>query len=213
MNIEILPGILEKDFDKILEKFNLVKDLVSWIHIDVLDNTLIPNETFNNWDRYREISSKINLEAHLMVSDPAKYVQSMVSSGFKRLIAHSEGDTVRDFIQKARVCGVEVGVSIDGPSKFELIEPYLDEVDCVLVMMYKAGKSGQKFQPEQLEKIKKIKKEHPHLPVEVDGGTDDKTASLSIKAGATRLISTSFLFWENKDRIGEAIEELRSNSS
>lgn len=210
--IDVIPGMLEKDFAEVLRKYNLVKKLVDWVHIDILDNTLIANETFNDFDRYKEISGKVNLEAHLMVSDPARYVQPLVDAGFKRLIAQIEGDTVREFIHEARIAGVEVGVAIDGLTSYEQLEPYLDQVDCVLVMMYRMGFSGQKFQPEQLEKIRKIKKDHPDLPVEVDGGTDDKSAPQSVKAGATRLASTSYLFWKNEGRIKEAIEKLKKSA-
>jgi len=90
-----------------------------------------------------------------------------------------------------------------------MIEPYLAEIDCVLVMMYKAGASGQTFQPSHIPKIRKIHEEYRQLPIEVDGGISKETASLVISAGARRLVSTSYLFWKNADRIAEAIEELK----
>ncbi len=211
--IDIIPGILEKDFDKALDKINLVRGIVNWLQIDILDNTLIPNTTFREFGAFREIAKEFNLEAHLMVADPAKYVAPLAKAGFKRLIAQVEGDTVREFIEAARLHeGVEVGVAIDAPTKLEVIEPYLEIVDSALVMMYPMGFSGQTFQPAQLVKIKAIKSAYKDLPIEVDGGIDKDTAPLCIGAGATRLVSTSFLFWKNADRIAQAIEELRSNS-
>ncbi len=207
--IEIIPGILEKNFDDISKKISQVKDLAPWIHIDVLDNTLIQNVTYNLWESFKVFNGEIKFEAHLMVSDPHKYVHSMAENGFDRLIAHVEAHTVREFIAEGRTAHIEIGVAIDGPSELEMIEPFLSEVDCVLVMMYKAGLSGQTFQPNHLPKIRKIHEEYQHLPIEVDGGISKESAPLVINAGATRLVSTSYLFWKNADRIAEAIEELK----
>lgn len=207
---DILPGILEKDLQKIEEKISQIRGLVEWIHVDVLDNTLIQNTTYNNWPDFKQFSTELNLEAHLMVRDPHKYIAPMAAAGFKRLIAHAEADLVREFIIEGKKFGIEIGVALDGPSPLELIEPFLDQIDCALIMMYKAGASGQAFQPEQLKKIVSIHNEYPDLPIEVDGGIAKDNAASVKEAGATRLVSTSFLFWKNSHRIAEAIEELKN---
>lgn len=209
--IEVIPGILEKTFDEITRKVEKVESLVPWIHIDVLDNTLIKNSTYNNWEAFKVFNGRVKLEAHLMVQNPTSYVEPMVKNGFDRLLAHAEGDSVRDFIEASRIHEVEVGVVLDGPSPLELVEPFLHEVDTVLIMMYKAGASGQSFQSQHLPKIKKIHEEYQDLPIEVDGGIDKQSAPLVIENGATRLVSTSYLFWKNPDRIAEAIEELKGS--
>jgi len=85
----------------------------------------------------------------------------------------------------------------------------LESVDTVLVMTISSGFSGTPFLPQVLPKIRKIHEEYPNLPIEVDGGIGKETAPLVIENGATRLVSTSYLFWKNKDRIAEAIEELK----
>ncbi len=208
--IEVIPGILEKNFDTIREKIELIKDYVQWVQIDILDNTLIKNDTYNNFAAFRVFANQIKLEAHLMVKHPAKYIQPLKTNGFDRLIAHVEAESIRDFIGQGRLEAVEIGVALDGPSKLELVEPYLGEVDCVLLMMYKAGFSGQTFDSSNLAKVRKIHEEYQDLPIEVDGGIDKNTAPLVIENGATRLVSTSYLFWKNAHRIKEAIEELKS---
>ena len=208
--IEIIPGINEKTFDEIQRQFNSVKNLVDWVQIDVLDNTLIYNDTYNNFEAFRIFNGTVKLEAHLMVAQPENYVQRLVDNGFTRLIAHVEVESIRDFLDKGRSYQIELGVALDAPSALELVEPYLGEVDTVLLMMYKAGMSGQAFQVEQLVKIKKIHEDFPKLPIEVDGGINKTTAPLVKENGASRLVSTSFLFWKNPDRLAEAIEELKT---
>jgi len=209
--IEVIPGILEKDFNIIKQRVDLVKDYVEWVEIDILDNTLYPNDTYNNWEAFKLFPPKIKRAAHLMVSDPYKYVESLIKNGFTRLIADVAGETVRDFIEATKAHKIEVGVALDGPSPLELVEPYLGEVDTVLLMTIKSGFSGTSFLKEALPKIRKVHEEYQNLPIEVDGGIDKNTAPLVIQNGATRLVSTSYLFWKNPHRIKEAIEELKNS--
>lgn len=210
--VEIIPGILEKEFDPIKRNLELVEGLVEWVEIDILDNTLYHNVTYNNWDAYRLYTDTFHFSGHLMVADPAKYVEPLARVGFRRLIADVTGDTVREFLEEARVHGLETGLALDAPTSIEIIEPYLEQTDSVLLMTVPSGSSGQPFVREVLAKIKTIHDSFPHLPIQVDGGIDDKTAPLVIENGATRLISTSYLFWKNRDRIEEAIEELKSGT-
>ena len=207
--IEIIPGILEKNFEAVLQKVNLVKSHVKSIQIDVLDDTLFHNVTYNFWPAFKTLTPANFFEAHLMVADPSAYVERLVQNGFRRLIAHAEAATVREFITQARHHESEVGIALDAGSELELVEPYLEEIDTVLIMTVNAGFSGQIFQPAQLTKIKKINELYPNLIISVDGGINKTTAPEVIASGATRLTVTSYLFKENPDQIEQAIAELQ----
>ncbi|RJR16610.1 hypothetical protein C4579_00070, partial [Candidatus Microgenomates bacterium] len=113
--VDILPGILEKDFAEIQKKAAQVKGLVDWLHVDVLDNTLIKNITYNEWDTFKPVAAEFHLEAHLMVLHPQKYLAPLTACGFKRLVAHVEADHIREFLIEGRKFGIELGVAIDGP--------------------------------------------------------------------------------------------------
>lgn len=206
--IDVIPGILEKEWPSIEERVRLVAPYVEWVQIDVADNTLVPNTTFLDFSKFTSVTKPF-LEAHLMVAKPEKYIKSMADAGFKRLIAHVECHDPRVFLDQAKYEHVEVGVAIDGATELDQAEPFLEEVDVVLVMTIEAGFSGQPFLTENLEKIKKIHENFPDLPIEVDGGINDKTARLVVEAGATRLVSTSYLF-KNSDQISQAIERLKN---
>lgn len=207
--IEVIPGILEDSFAKIEEKIRLVEPYVEWVQIDIADGALTDKASFRDPQPFKNLETHLNLELHLMVVDPLKVAKDWVGAGFKRLIAHVESNDSREFIDEVKILGAEVGLAIDGPTSIEVIEPFLEETDQVTVMMIKAGKSGQKLQEENLEKIRFIHQNFPELPIEVDGGINDQTAKLVKDAGATRLISTSFLFWQNVDNLKEAIEFLK----
>lgn len=204
--IDVIPGILEKEWTLIKERLDLVRGLVEWVQIDIADNTLVPNITVLEFSK---LDPAFSFEAHLMVANPEKYIKPLVDAGFKRLIAHVECQDPRLFLEQAKYENVEVGMAIDAATPIETIEPFLEEVDMVLVMTIEAGFSGQEFMSETVEKIKTIHENFPDLPIEVDGGINDKTAKFAKDAGATRLVSTSFLF-KDPAQIADAIEQLRT---
>ncbi len=207
--IDVIPGILEKEWARIEERLKLLTGLVRGVQIDIADNTLVPNETFMDFAKFTPYAEQFSLEAHLMVANPEKYIKPLSDAGFKRLIAHVEAQDPRLFLEQAQYEHVEVGMAIDGGTEFEHIEPFLEEVDMVLVMTIEAGFSGQPFMVETVEKIKTIHENFPDLAIEVDGGINDQTAKIAVDAGATRLVSTSFLF-KDPANIAASIERLKN---
>lgn len=216
------PGVLT-DKATAIERAQLVAPFVEWVQIDIADNKLVPNETFLEPSGMEELMKlPLSYELHMMVEQPALLSEPWVQVGFKRLIWHIEAyDPLRLHvttleaekllnvdIERFKKRGIEVGLAIDKDTAVTELFPYLDSIDCVLVMTIAAGFSGQSFIPELLEKAKAIRSRKPDLPIEVDGGINFDTAALSVKAGVTRLVSTSTLY--NADNIGEAIEKMRT---
>ncbi len=207
--IDVIPGILEKEWTRIEERLNLLLGLVGTVQIDIADNTLVPNETLLDFTKFMPYADKFTLEAHLMVANPAKYIRPLADVGFKRLIAHVESQDPREFLKRAEYENVEVGLALDGGTEIDQIEPFLEEIDMILIMTIEAGFSGQAFMVETVEKIKTIHQNFPDLPIEVDGGINADTAKVVTDVGATRLVSTSFLF-KDQANIAANIEQLKS---
>lgn len=208
--IDVIPGIgPQTEWKTIEERLNLIAPFSKWAQIDFEDNTFVPNTTFLDFSAFSPVAEKISLEAHLMVAQPEKYLKQAVDAGFKRLIAHVEAHDPRVFFEQAEFEDVEVGIAIDGPTEFEQVEPYLEAADFVLVMTVEAGISGQAYLPECTEKIKSIHLYLPDLPIEVDGGINDQTARLVKEAGATRIVSTSYIF-KDPANVAHAIETLKN---
>ncbi len=208
--VEIIPGIgPEKEWGVIEERLNTVAPYTRWVQIDVADNTWVPNTTFLDFAAFTPFADKLSLEAHLMVANPEKYIKAAADAGFKRLIAHVEAHDPRLFLEQIKHEEVEAGIAIDGPTEFEQIEPFLEEVDFVLVMMVESGFSGQPFLPECVEKIKSIHNYLPDLPIEAEGGINKETAKIVQEAGATRLVPINYLFGDSAN-IAAAIARLKT---
>lgn len=208
--IQVIPAILEKEFTSIEKKIHLVEGLVTWVQIDLCDETLVSNSTFSDPLPFQSLQTKLNLELHLMVKDPLRYLERFAGAGFKRFYAHIEGDFVEDYIAECYKLGVEVGLAIDGPTPLEKMLQYVDNIDCLLVMAIEAGESGRPYREETTDRIKKLRELDFEIPIAVDGAMDVVNAKKVIAAGATRINSNSYIFKsENIEDIKEAINNLK----
>jgi ribulose-phosphate 3-epimerase len=210
--IDVVAGILEKDVEVIARKIALVSRYVSTIQIKIADNTLVPNETVTELEGLKEILANYPdtiFEAHLMVANPEKYIRAVADAGFTRVIAHIESNDPRQFLAKVRYEELEVGLALDGGSELREIEPFLEEIDFVMILMVEAGFAGQPFLPESIEKIKLIHQNVPDLVIEADGAINTETVKAIKDVGATRIVSTSFLF-KNPDAIEDVVESLKN---
>lgn len=193
--VEIVPGILEKDWGEIEKKLEIAKSFAKSVHVDIIDGKFAPNTTFLDPTQFTKYSSELLLELHMMVINPIQYLEPFANAGFKRFIGHIEKmpDQV-EFVAKAQALG-EVGLAIDGPTPLENIKVPYSDLDCVLIMTIKAGMSGQQFKPEYLKKVKTLRRtQGQFLSVEIDGGINDQTIALAIQAGANRFVSSSCIF-------------------
>ncbi|MDD2807144.1 MAG: RpiB/LacA/LacB family sugar-phosphate isomerase [Patescibacteria group bacterium] len=204
---EIIPGILESDLKSISDKVKRVEKYFEWIQVDVTDGKLVNNSNFSDPVEFKKINSQAKFELHLMVSEPDQYVKPWATAGVKRIISQIEAGRVDQFIYACRQAKIETGLAIDLGTSVSKLKPYLKKIDCVLVMGVRAGYSGQKFAIIALEKIAQLRALMPKLPIEVDGGVSDQTAAALIAAGATRLVTTSFLF--KHKNISDGISSLK----
>jgi len=210
--IDIIPGIFEADTKELVRKIALVLPYVSSVQIDIADNTLVSkrsstdiNGIGKNLGQFRK--NELILEAHLIASQPEQYIKALAENGFSRIIGHVECEDPRNFLAEARTFEFEVGLAINTDTEVEILEPYLEELDFVLVMTAESDGMNEVFQSEVVEKIKAIHRNFSDLPIEVDGGITLETAKIAADAGATRLVSSSYIF-DKESEIQKTIEEL-----
>lgn len=192
---EVIPGILEKEWSEIERKIELVKPFAKTIHIDIIDGKFAQNTTFLDPKPFAKYSSEIFFELHMMVDNPIQYLKPFADVGFKRFIGHVEKmPDQQEFVAQGQLLG-EVGLAIDGPTNLNSVKVPLEDLDAVLVYTSdKAGFSGASFMEERLKKVRKIREQSALLSIGVDGGINDQTIVLAKDAGATRFVSTTFIF-------------------
>ncbi len=205
---EIIPGILEAEWDEIEKKLELIKPFTNTVHIDIIDGKFTDNLTLLDPSPFQKYSKDFFFELHMMVKEPVNYLESWANAGFKRFIGHIEKmSDINAFITGGRRYG-EIGLAIDGPTDIGILDGInLNDLDCLLVMTIKAGASGQKFQPELLEKVRVLRGKTA-IPIEVDGGINDMTVINAKESGATRFVANSFLFKANAQEQYEKLESL-----
>lgn len=154
----------------------------------------------------------VPLDAHLMITNPDKYIPDFVKAGVELIVPHIEApyDVYRT-VQYICKLGAQAGIALNPATPAEHIEPLLDKIDLVLVMSVCPGYGGQKFIPSALEKVRKIRKMvdelKPSVHVALDGGVTLDNITEIFNAGANFMVTGSAIF-KAKD-IEQAVRDLK----
>lgn len=194
---EIIPGILEKEWIEIERKIEIVKPFAHTIHIDIIDGKFASNTTLLDPAPFAQLTQDLFFELHMMVDNPIQYLKPFAEVGFKRFLGNIERmPDQAEFVAQGQLLG-EVGLAIDGPTDLSAVKVPYSDLDSILIMTIKAGESGQTFNPEYLKKVEILLRQladHNDMKIEIDGGINDRTIVQAKNAGATRFVSTNFLF-------------------
>jgi ribulose-phosphate 3-epimerase len=183
---------------------------VGMVHLDVMDGHFVPNITIGPpvIAKLRKVS-KLVFDAHLMISEPAKYAGRFVEAGADHITFHIEvSDDPPQLIGKLHDMGCTAGICLNPETPVEAIENVAPFCDMVLVMTVHPGFGGQKFMPEAAKKVARIREiVGPDVRVEVDGGIDPQTTPIVVAYGADTLVAGNAIFAES-DRMA-AINAIR----
>jgi ribulose-phosphate 3-epimerase len=211
----IAPSILAADFARLADEVRETEaGGADRVHVDVMDGHFVPNLSMGPVvvKALRPVT-RLPLEVHLMVKEPAKFVEPFRKAGADTLIVHQEVLTdAGPLIRQIRALGAKAGLAINPGTPVEFLEPYLAEIDLALCMTVWPGFGGQAFLPESPGRIadlrKLIDRLNPKCELEVDGGIDLKTAPDCARAGATVFVAGTSIFGA-KNGPRAATEELR----
>lgn len=202
---QIVPAILVKDGETFETQLHAVENDCQRIQVDILDNTLFPNETWNDPEAVGAMNPNVEIELHLMVENPLPIIKAWKEHvpSFKRAIVHAEMHrqlgSVTSYIKD--ILKLEVGIAVNPETPLSAIEHVLHDIDQLTIMSVHPGFQGQTFGDEEhigdkeaiFDKIRRAKKHRPDLPLEIDGGLKEALIKPLMDAGITLLGAGSII--------------------
>ena len=208
----VAPSILAADFSRLGDEIHRVEAAgADWIHCDIMDGHFVDNISFGpEIVRIVRGLTSLPFDVHLMIEHADHYVPRFVKAGANSITVHAEPEAkhhVAKTLQQIRDGGCRAGLTLNPETSFDLVEPFLDKIDLLLVMTVHPGFGGQPFRTDQMQKVKRARSLNSKIDIEVDGGINADTARLSIENGANVLVAGTSIF-HSKD-YAMAIRELR----
>jgi ribulose-phosphate 3-epimerase len=187
------------------------------IHLDVMDGHFVPNLTFGpKMIAGLRPRTELPLDAHLMISDPLKYVDEFIEAGCDSITFHVEVDPaqIEPTLLAIRRAGRAAGLAVKPRTPLTALEPYRELLDIILVMTVEPGFGGQSFMRDVAEaKLLAAREYLRHKPVgaevHVDGGINRETAELVGGLGVDILVVGSIL-WKKGRNMGREIRLVRA---
>jgi ribulose-phosphate 3-epimerase len=214
--VDIFPSILNADWDHMAEELAKLETAgANGIHLDIMDGKFVPEKTFDLKHVKKFVGmSSLPFDAHLMIEEPQKHVDSYIECGVDSITFHYEVCRDQDAIDLARhiqVQGLKAGISINPDGKVGPIMDLIDYFDWVLFMSVVPGYGGQKFIPEVLDNVMQLKahcnKHKLKRVIQIDGGINEKTAPLAIGAGINNIVAGTYIV--KSDDYAARIKSLR----
>ena len=197
----IAPSILSADFRKLETEMKAVEQAgADLFHVDVMDGHFVPNITIGPMivEAARK-STALQLDAHLMIDNPAFFVESFAHAGADIITIHAESDNhLFRTVDAIRSLGKKTGVALNPSTPLGVVEYLIKEIDLLLIMTVNPGFGGQSYITAMNDKIKAaagmIKRSGRSIILAVDGGVKARNARMVAGLGATMLVMGTEIF-------------------
>ena len=175
---------------------------IDYIHIDVMDKTFVDNVAYS-MEEIREINEISNkkLDVHLMVSDPFKYIDNLRDMNIEYITFHVEIDKdINKLIDIVHGMGYKCGLAINPNTNIDALEPYISNIDLILVMSVMPGYGGQLFINSIYNKLESLRNKYKNITISVDGGINQDNI-YKLSSLVDMVVIGSYLSTETKDKV------------
>lgn len=201
MDYILSPSILSADFKALGGQMKATEENgACYLHFDVMDGMFVPSISFGMpvLKSIHDATGQV-MDAHLMVQEPIRYVEAFKEAGAHIVTVHLEAcQDVGATLGKIHDCGMKAGLSICPETPVSAVEPFLPQIEMLLIMSVHPGFGGQKFIPESLDKIrearKRIQEGGYNIDIQVDGGIYLTNVREVLDAGANIIVAGSAVF-------------------
>ena len=190
---------------------------LEYLHIDIMDGEFVPNLALGT-DYVKSLRriTEIPFDYHFLVNNPLEKMTWYEIRENDQVAFHYEGNTkIQECLNYLKRLGARKFIAINPETDFSVLEPYLDQLDGILVMTVNPGFAGQKIVKTSFEKVKALtkyleKNEKNNIDIEVDGNITIENAKKLYQNGANIFVAgSSSLFSKTELSTSEIIRKKR----
>ncbi|NSB17135.1 ribulose-phosphate 3-epimerase [Clostridium beijerinckii] len=215
MEVKLSPSILGANFLKLEDTILKLKEQgIKELHIDIMDGHFVPNIAFgiDQIKMIKQIACDIELDVHLMVTNPEIFIDALVEAGANTITIHQESSPhIYNLMYIIKSFGIKVGVALNPATPINTLKHISHMVNKILIMTVEPGFGGQSFIEPMMEKIHEvsnfIKSENIECELQVDGGINLENIGKVVENGATNIVVGSAIFRE--ENIDSTIKKFR----
>jgi ribulose-phosphate 3-epimerase len=196
---KIAPSILAADFANLAADIERVAADADLLHVDCMDGHYVPNLTIGPpVVKALRKHTDLHLDCHLMVTNPQVLLRDFADAGADGCTIHVELGDPRPLLERIHALGMHAGLTLEPETPFSAVEPYLGDIDVLLVMSVRTGFGGQPFIASVLDKVRAARRVMSErglsFEISIDGGIKIDNARLAAEAGVDILVSGTGIF-------------------